>query len=114
MKAMNMWTVTYWGGNPLIYYLLLLLFVVVAGVILLLDIAVVVIMVVIGGFSFLSVEDMQAYVDAGLTTFDMADIYGPAEEIFGQFNSQVHTHHSGLSLTPNLQPPTRASVKPRK
>lgn len=38
-----------------------------------------------------SVEDMQAYVDAGLTTFDMADIYGPAEEIFGQFNSQVHT-----------------------
>lgn len=35
---------------------------------------------------------MQAYVDAGLTTFDMADIYGPAEEIFGQFNSQVNTH----------------------
>lgn len=35
---------------------------------------------------------MQAYVDAGLTTFDMADIYGPAEEIFGQFNSQVHSH----------------------
>lgn len=34
---------------------------------------------------------MQAYVDAGLTTFDMADIYGPAEEIFGLFNSQVHT-----------------------
>lgn len=51
---------------------------------------------------------MQAYVDAGLTTFDMADIYGPAEEIFGQFNSQVQTHtqHSGLSLTHkcNLQP----------
>lgn len=37
------------------------------------------------------VAAMQAYVDAGLTTFDMADIYGPAEEIFGQFNSQVHT-----------------------
>lgn len=35
------------------------------------------------------VEAMQEYVDAGLTTFDMADIYGPAEEIFGQFNSQV-------------------------
>lgn len=40
---------------------------------------------------FPAVEDMQAYVDAGLTTFDMADIYGPAEEIFGQFNSQVGT-----------------------
>lgn len=35
---------------------------------------------------------MQAYVDAGLTTFDMADIYGPAEEIFGLFSSQVYTH----------------------
>lgn len=35
---------------------------------------------------------MQAYVDAGLTSFDMADIYGPAEEIFGQFNSQVETY----------------------
>lgn len=35
---------------------------------------------------------MQEYVDAGLTTFDMADIYGPAEEIFGQFNSQVLLH----------------------
>ncbi|KAK1898251.1 putative oxidoreductase YcsN [Dissostichus eleginoides] len=52
-----------------------------------------------------AVEAMQAYVDAGLTTFDMADIYGPAEDIFGQFNNQVqtqthtdthttHTHHS--------------------
>lgn len=38
------------------------------------------------------VEAMQAYVDAGLTTFDMADIYGPAEVIFGQFNSQVHSN----------------------
>nr|XP_020474025.1 uncharacterized oxidoreductase At1g06690, chloroplastic-like [Monopterus albus] len=36
-----------------------------------------------------AVEAMQAYVDAGLTTFDMADIYGPAEEIFGQFNSKL-------------------------
>lgn len=35
------------------------------------------------------VQAMQAYIDAGLTTFDMADIYGPAEEIFGHFNSQV-------------------------
>jgi len=35
---------------------------------------------------------MQAYVDTGLTTFDMADIYGPAEEIFGQFNRQVDPH----------------------
>lgn len=38
------------------------------------------------------VEAMQEYVDAGFTTFDMADIYGPAEEIFGQFNSQVSVY----------------------
>ncbi|KAJ8257513.1 hypothetical protein GJAV_G00186400 [Gymnothorax javanicus] len=36
-----------------------------------------------------AVTAMQAYVDAGLTTFDMADIYGPAEDIFGKFNSQL-------------------------
>lgn len=28
---------------------------------------------------------MIEYFDAGLTTFDMADIYGPAEDIFGEF-----------------------------
>lgn len=36
-----------------------------------------------------SVQAMEPYVNAGLTTFDMADIYGPAEEIFGSFYSQV-------------------------
>ncbi|KAI1892938.1 hypothetical protein AGOR_G00138660 [Albula goreensis] len=36
-----------------------------------------------------AVKAMEAYVNAGLTSFDMADIYGPAEEIFGKFNSQL-------------------------
>lgn len=39
-----------------------------------------------------TVAEMKDYVDAGLTTFDMADIYGPAEEIFGLFSNEVHTH----------------------
>lgn len=30
-------------------------------------------------------REMFKYYDAGLTTFDMADIYGPAEDIFGDF-----------------------------
>lgn len=49
------------------------------------------------------VEAMQEYVDAGFTTFDMADIYGPAEEIFGQFNSQVsvYTEFSITYTSPN-------------
>ncbi|XP_068997403.1 uncharacterized protein [Embiotoca jacksoni] len=46
-----------------------------------------------------AVEVMQSYVDAGLTTFDMADIYGPAEEIFGQFNSQLKSKSSGSTVT---------------
>ncbi|XP_010896043.1 uncharacterized oxidoreductase At1g06690, chloroplastic isoform X2 [Esox lucius] len=45
-----------------------------------------------------AVQAMQAYVNAGLTTFDMADIYGPAEEIFGHFNSQVKSKASGDAL----------------
>ncbi|KAJ8394791.1 hypothetical protein AAFF_G00041460 [Aldrovandia affinis] len=36
-----------------------------------------------------AVTAMQDYVAAGLTSFDMADIYGPAEEIFGNFCSQL-------------------------
>lgn len=43
------------------------------------------------------VAEMQAYVAAGLTTFDMADIYGPAEEIFGLFNNQVETRTAAHS-----------------
>ena len=32
---------------------------------------------------------MQPYVDAGLTTFDMADHYGPAEIVAGLFRSRA-------------------------
>ena len=28
---------------------------------------------------------MSKYAEMGFTTFDMADIYGPAEDIFGHF-----------------------------
>ncbi|XP_036959594.1 aldo-keto reductase family 1 member B7-like [Acanthopagrus latus] len=58
-----------------------------------------------------AVEAMQAYVDAGLTTFDMADIYGPAEEIFGQFNSQLKSRSSGND-SPALQSLTKFVPRP--
>lgn len=32
-----------------------------------------------------AVEDFQAFVDAGITTFDTADIYGPSEKLIGQY-----------------------------
>uniref|UniRef100_A0A3B3BIX2 NADP-dependent oxidoreductase domain-containing protein n=1 Tax=Oryzias melastigma TaxID=30732 RepID=A0A3B3BIX2_ORYME len=56
-----------------------------------------------------AVEAMQAYTDAGLTTFDMADIYGPAEDIFGQFSSQLKS--SGKDA-PALQALTKYVPKP--
>ncbi|KAM9855316.1 uncharacterized protein ACBR49_001554 [Aulostomus maculatus] len=58
-----------------------------------------------------AVEAMQAYVDAGLTTFDMADIYGPAEDIFGQFNGQLKSKSSG-SPPPALQGLTKYVPRP--
>ncbi|BBN16120.1 hypothetical protein MPTK1_7g03590 [Marchantia polymorpha subsp. ruderalis] len=37
----------------------------------------------------LAVDAMIRHVDAGFTTFDMADIYGPAEDIYGLFMNQI-------------------------
>ncbi|KAK2851172.1 hypothetical protein Q5P01_007448 [Channa striata] len=58
-----------------------------------------------------AVDAMQAYVDAGLTTFDMADIYGPAEEIFGQFQSKLKSASSGDAV-PALQGLTKYVPRP--
>ena len=35
------------------------------------------------------VASMHKYAEMGFTTFDMADIYGPAEDIFGHFIQMV-------------------------
>ena len=43
-------------------------------------------------------EMFQNY-DAGLTTFDMANIYGPAEEIFGDFIQQFREKRQSSSST---------------
>lgn len=44
-----------------------------------------------------AIKDMHAFVEAGITTFDMADIYTGAEEMVGSFkaaypNSQIEIH----------------------
>nr|XP_025654960.1 flagellar radial spoke protein 5 isoform X2 [Arachis hypogaea] len=36
-----------------------------------------------------AVDAMLRYADSGLTTFDMADIYGPAEDLYGIFINRV-------------------------
>ena len=42
---------------------------------------------------------MQAYTDAGLTTFDMADHYGSAEEIAGLFANKYTDGQDAQILT---------------
>src|ERR671939_574969 len=39
----------------------------------------------------LAIADMMKYHDAGFTTWDLADIYGPAEDFIGQFRSRLST-----------------------
>jgi aryl-alcohol dehydrogenase-like predicted oxidoreductase len=38
----------------------------------------------------LAIEDMIKYHDAGFTSWDLADIYGPAEDFIGQFRRTLH------------------------
>jgi aryl-alcohol dehydrogenase-like predicted oxidoreductase len=37
----------------------------------------------------LAIADMMKYHDAGFTTWDLADIYGPAEDLIGQFRNRL-------------------------
>ncbi|XP_073107873.1 uncharacterized protein [Elaeis guineensis] len=41
-----------------------------------------------------AVEAMLRHADAGLTTFDMADHYGPAEDLYGIFINRVRRERS--------------------
>ncbi|XP_059627349.1 flagellar radial spoke protein 5-like [Cornus florida] len=41
-----------------------------------------------------AVDAMLRYADSGLTTFDMADIYGPAEDLYGIFINRVRRERS--------------------
>jgi aryl-alcohol dehydrogenase-like predicted oxidoreductase len=40
----------------------------------------------------LAMADMIGYYDAGFTTWDLADIYGPAEDFIGEFKRRLLTH----------------------
>jgi aryl-alcohol dehydrogenase-like predicted oxidoreductase len=48
---------------------------------------------VAGGHAYidhkLAIEDMVRYHDAGFTSWDLADIYGPAEDFIGQFRHKL-------------------------
>ena len=46
-----------------------------------------------------AVAAMSRYVEAGFTTWDLADHYGPAEEFIGQFRRQWRRTHDEASLS---------------
>src|SRR5271165_6413185 len=54
---------------------------------------------------------MGAYVDAGFTTFDMADHYGSAEDVAGRFNASRAGSASGAP-GPGIQLLTKWVPKP--
>ncbi|KAL0537884.1 hypothetical protein IC582_026875 [Cucumis melo] len=59
-----------------------------------------------------AVEAMLRYADAGLTTFDMADHYGPAEDLYGIFINRIRRERPELlesvrGLTKWVPPPVK-------
>lgn len=46
-----------------------------------------------------AVEAMFQYVDAGFTTWDLADHYGPAEDLIGEFRRQLAATRGQAALT---------------
>ena len=56
---------------------------------------------------------MAPYVDAGFTTFDMADHYGSAEEIAGRFAQAAARPSCSPSGCPEPGPVARETCGPR-
>ena len=48
---------------------------------------------VAGGHGYIdhekAIEDMLIYHESGFTTWDLADIYGPAEDLIGEFRHRL-------------------------
>lgn len=60
-----------------------------------------------------AVEAMLRYADAGLTTFDMADHYGPAEDLYGIFINRVRRERPP-ELLAEIRGPTKWVPPPVK
>lgn len=58
-----------------------------------------------------AIRSMFDHFDAGFTTFDLADHYGPAEDFIGEFRRQLVTQRGADSLT-NLQAFTKWVPRP--
>ena len=63
--------------------------------------------------SELAVSDMGKYQDSGFTTWDLADIYGPAESLIGKFREKIGPEKKFQALTkfvPNTGPMSNSIV----
>lgn len=61
----------------------------------------------------LAIADMMKYHDAGFTSWDLADIYGPAEDFIGEFRRQLASR-SGQKELEKSQAFTKWVPEPRK
>jgi aryl-alcohol dehydrogenase-like predicted oxidoreductase len=52
----------------------------------------------------LAISDMVSYHNAGFTTWDLADIYGPAESLIGKFSKQASGFQALTKFVPNPGP----------
>lgn len=60
-----------------------------------------------------AIQSMFKYMDAGFTTWDLADHYGPAEDFIGEFRKQVVATRGEEALS-NLQALTKWVPRPTK
>jgi aryl-alcohol dehydrogenase-like predicted oxidoreductase len=60
-----------------------------------------------------AIQTMFKYVDAGFTTWDLADHYGPAEDLIGEFRRQVIATRGKAALA-NIQAFTKWVPRPGK
>lgn len=60
-----------------------------------------------------AIQSMFDYIDAGFTTWDLADHYGPAEEFIGEFQRQLIATRGEAALS-NLQAFTKWVPRPGK
>ena len=58
-----------------------------------------------------AVDEMSAYHEAGFTTWDLADHYGPAEDFIGDFRRQFAACH-GVDRLPEIQAFTKWVPRP--
>ncbi len=61
----------------------------------------------------LAIADMMKYHDSGFTSWDLADIYGPAEDFIGEFRRQLASR-SGQAELEKSQAFTKWVPEPRK